>query len=559
MTTALNRDEFGNYFRNHDKILTFKDISIWNRSTKNWTKCFSEINLNQVKDKIQYPMDTRIDIQSNRPSKVRSTKDKWINSMTCLSPQSPPAQLKVGIDQIIPRQKIVHQNPSLLLGQESNVEWTSDGDMSVSSSINNKNEINLLSPNGTNMFENKEKRKRTVTTPYQTRVLRKMLAQSAFPSTEMRENLARALGMTPRTVQIWFQNQRQKAKHKSIVEKHPSISMDNHDHSKMLESTMEDWSNEILIDSPHSLPLHDFTFHKDETLDKKENESFHLKTLETDPSNDEWTSSQEFIHDNLIIDSLIPPDKIKLYQHINGFNDAYKSWMDKSKSFQKTRNENSPTLSPIDTIISNPTSITIKKPHITNYPLSHTKDAFLNSPCITSTPTTSFDTIGMSMDLANSMTYQSQSIVTPPSPCSSKSDDASFTNDREDHSNQTFPIKDMEIIEKNYNIKDQCQTVSNDEYPNMTITSLPNSPRSLTIFESNRRHSQETFQPSPSSSTSSHHSSISQFRRTLDLLVDAALDQNFRMKRSFSDDDISTKTILKAHERPMMNKRKKNS
>jgi hypothetical protein len=41
-----------------------------------------------------------------------------------------------------------------------------------------------------------------------------VLAQTAFPSTEMRRRLAAALSMSPRTVQIWFQNQRQKEKNK---------------------------------------------------------------------------------------------------------------------------------------------------------------------------------------------------------------------------------------------------------------------------------------------------------------------------------------------------------
>lgn len=57
-----------------------------------------------------------------------------------------------------------------------------------------------------------KKRCRTVMTPAQSRILRKVLEQTAFPSTEIRENLAKILGMKPRTVQIWFQNQRQKSR-----------------------------------------------------------------------------------------------------------------------------------------------------------------------------------------------------------------------------------------------------------------------------------------------------------------------------------------------------------
>ncbi|CAH7669879.1 hypothetical protein PPACK8108_LOCUS4534 [Phakopsora pachyrhizi] len=54
-----------------------------------------------------------------------------------------------------------------------------------------------------------KKRSRTLTTPSQQRRLIQILEQTRFPSTELREQLARELGMTPRRVQIWFQNRRQ--------------------------------------------------------------------------------------------------------------------------------------------------------------------------------------------------------------------------------------------------------------------------------------------------------------------------------------------------------------
>ncbi|KAJ2402906.1 hypothetical protein GGI23_000359 [Coemansia sp. RSA 2559] len=53
----------------------------------------------------------------------------------------------------------------------------------------------------------KGKRKRA--SPQQLDTLNKVFASTSFPSTEMRNRLARDLGMTPRTVQIWFQNKRQ--------------------------------------------------------------------------------------------------------------------------------------------------------------------------------------------------------------------------------------------------------------------------------------------------------------------------------------------------------------
>ncbi|KAG9304881.1 hypothetical protein G9A89_010743 [Geosiphon pyriformis] len=67
-------------------------------------------------------------------------------------------------------------------------------------------------PKNENFSNSCRKRTRNVTSPYQARVLRNVYAATSFPSTEMREALGKALNMRPRTVQIWFQNQRQKGK-----------------------------------------------------------------------------------------------------------------------------------------------------------------------------------------------------------------------------------------------------------------------------------------------------------------------------------------------------------
>lgn len=58
----------------------------------------------------------------------------------------------------------------------------------------------------------KKKRTRTLTTPHQAAVLYALLAQSRFPTTAMREEVGRSIGLSARKVQIWFQNQRQKAR-----------------------------------------------------------------------------------------------------------------------------------------------------------------------------------------------------------------------------------------------------------------------------------------------------------------------------------------------------------
>ncbi|KAI7860279.1 hypothetical protein BDC45DRAFT_494055 [Circinella umbellata] len=53
----------------------------------------------------------------------------------------------------------------------------------------------------------KIKRKRA--TPNQLTVLNRVFSQTYFPPTELRIELGKQLGMSPRTVQIWFQNKRQ--------------------------------------------------------------------------------------------------------------------------------------------------------------------------------------------------------------------------------------------------------------------------------------------------------------------------------------------------------------
>jgi hypothetical protein len=63
---------------------------------------------------------------------------------------------------------------------------------------------NLLSTPARNL---KAKRKRA--SPNQLQVLNRIFNQTYFPSTEIRIELGKQLGMSPRTVQIWFQNKRQ--------------------------------------------------------------------------------------------------------------------------------------------------------------------------------------------------------------------------------------------------------------------------------------------------------------------------------------------------------------
>ncbi|KAF8495985.1 hypothetical protein F5888DRAFT_1804541 [Russula emetica] len=51
----------------------------------------------------------------------------------------------------------------------------------------------------------KKKRTRTLTTPHQSAALHALLAQSRFPTTAMREQVGRSIGLSARKVQVWFQ------------------------------------------------------------------------------------------------------------------------------------------------------------------------------------------------------------------------------------------------------------------------------------------------------------------------------------------------------------------
>ncbi|KAI7907793.1 uncharacterized protein BX663DRAFT_492015 [Cokeromyces recurvatus] len=57
--------------------------------------------------------------------------------------------------------------------------------------------------------ENHIKAKRRRANVKQLEVLNRVFNRTFFPSTQMRAELGRQLGMSPRTVQIWFQNRRQ--------------------------------------------------------------------------------------------------------------------------------------------------------------------------------------------------------------------------------------------------------------------------------------------------------------------------------------------------------------
>ncbi|KAF7727968.1 hypothetical protein EC973_006856 [Apophysomyces ossiformis] len=66
--------------------------------------------------------------------------------------------------------------------------------------------------NNSQSSENVPPRKRTRATPEQLAVLEKTFSINPSPNTRVREQLSRELGMSERSIQIWFQNRRAKAK-----------------------------------------------------------------------------------------------------------------------------------------------------------------------------------------------------------------------------------------------------------------------------------------------------------------------------------------------------------
>ena len=131
-------------------------------------------------------------------------------NLTESSHSSPKGSSLVFINNSEPHLAVETQTTAQTQTQTQN-QYPNNGLSAVLRSISKNKELNITE------YTNKElkslkKRCRTVMTSSQCRVLNKVLEQTAFPSTEIRENLAKILGMKPRTVQIWFQNQRQKSR-----------------------------------------------------------------------------------------------------------------------------------------------------------------------------------------------------------------------------------------------------------------------------------------------------------------------------------------------------------
>ncbi|KAJ2060900.1 hypothetical protein GGI17_003425 [Coemansia sp. S146] len=94
--------------------------------------------------------------------------------------------------------------------------------------------------------ETSRRRTRTTLTPYQLRVLFRVWERTQYPSSDLRFRLATNLMMTPRNVQIWFQNQRQKTKERAEMRRRT--------HSPSIHSTV--LANMGATQIPHHHPAH---------------------------------------------------------------------------------------------------------------------------------------------------------------------------------------------------------------------------------------------------------------------------------------------------------------
>ncbi|KAI7906840.1 uncharacterized protein BX663DRAFT_493970 [Cokeromyces recurvatus] len=95
----------------------------------------------------------------------------------------------------------------------------------------------LLSKNDIVYEEEPVKAKRKRASSSQLNILNRVFEQTFFPSTELRIELGRQLGMSPRTVQIWFQNKRQslrmkeRASYNHLIRSPPISPSSNHTYS----------------------------------------------------------------------------------------------------------------------------------------------------------------------------------------------------------------------------------------------------------------------------------------------------------------------------------------
>lgn len=110
-----------------------------------------------------------------------------------------------------------------------------------------------FTPNFYNPFEVKHRRR---TSREQTRILEKAFNDNPKPNGKSRERLAQLLSMSPRGVQIWFQNRRAKAKSKQQQDrKQDAIKQSDDTSSDGLLNTFESFTAAVSSDEDLSTPM----------------------------------------------------------------------------------------------------------------------------------------------------------------------------------------------------------------------------------------------------------------------------------------------------------------
>lgn len=104
------------------------------------------------------------------------------------------------------------KSPSETSGDSAETFSVASSQAGQSKDSDSEGEEGKVRPKSCNSVYLKVKPKRKRASVRQLEILKKTFQQTPFPNSEIRKKLARELGMTVRSVQIWFQNQRQMAR-----------------------------------------------------------------------------------------------------------------------------------------------------------------------------------------------------------------------------------------------------------------------------------------------------------------------------------------------------------
>ncbi|KIY44430.1 homeobox-domain-containing protein [Fistulina hepatica ATCC 64428] len=147
-------------------------------------------------------LSPRMATSFNSPSTPSSSSQLDLQSHVSTSAYEPPFSF--------PPPGATHSEPSSMLSHTNKPKFSP---VSPTMTISSREPSSPVSP--TTLAEPSEpvvKKKRRRADPRQLKVLNDTYARTHFPTTAEREALAKQLDMTPRSVQIWFQNRRQAAR-----------------------------------------------------------------------------------------------------------------------------------------------------------------------------------------------------------------------------------------------------------------------------------------------------------------------------------------------------------